>query len=83
MAHGTVASPAPGSTVPGADGAGLYLVNSAELTWHTEARTEQLIGIAPAVGAVLCWTWYPLRNARWLREHPGRSPAVWATAQGW
>lgn len=63
-------------------GAGLCLVNSAELTWHTEARTEQLIGIALAVGAVLCWTWYPLRNARWLREHPGRSPAVWATAQG-
>ncbi|MGL6482525.1 DMT family transporter [Aeromonas caviae] len=63
-------------------GAGLYLVNSAELTWHTEARTEQLLGLALAVGAVLCWTWYPLRNARWLREHPGRSPAVWATAQG-
>lgn len=63
-------------------GAGLCLVNSAELTWHTEARTEQLLGLALAVGAVLCWTWYPLRNARWLREHPGRSPAVWATAQG-
>ncbi|WP_290437500.1 DMT family transporter, partial [Aeromonas caviae] len=37
-------------------GAGLYLVNSAELIWHTEARTEQLLGLALAVGAVLCWT---------------------------
>lgn len=63
-------------------GAGLYLVNHAELTWQAEARTEQLFGLALAVAAVLCWTWYPLRNARWLREHPSRSPVVWATAQG-
>jgi len=35
-----------------------------------------------AVGAVACWTWYPLRNADWLRDHPGRSPRTWATAQG-
>ena len=63
-------------------GAGLYLVNRAELTWHADARTDQLFGLALAVAAVLCWTWYPLRNARWLRAHPGRSPAVWATAQG-
>ena len=33
-------------------------------------------------GAVACWTWYPLRNADWLRHHPGRSPRAWATAQG-
>jgi drug/metabolite transporter (DMT)-like permease len=35
-----------------------------------------------AVGAVACWTWYPIRNADWLRDHPGRSPSTWATAQG-
>jgi drug/metabolite transporter (DMT)-like permease len=34
------------------------------------------------LGAVVCWTWYPIRNADWLRAHPGRSPRVWATAQG-
>ncbi|WP_429079563.1 DMT family transporter [Aeromonas bivalvium] len=62
--------------------AGLYLVNRTELTWQAETRTDQLLGLALAVAAVLCWTWYPLRNARWLREHPGRSPALWATAQG-
>ena len=35
-----------------------------------------------AIAALVCWTWYPLRNADWLRHHPGRSPRTWATAQG-
>ena len=39
-------------------------------------------GAALAVGAVACWTWYPLRNADWLRHHSDRSPTTWATAQG-
>ncbi|RPE80091.1 DMT family transporter [Vulcaniibacterium tengchongense] len=39
-------------------------------------------GALLAAGAVACWTWYPLRNADWLRAHPGRSPRTWATAQG-
>jgi drug/metabolite transporter (DMT)-like permease len=34
------------------------------------------------VGAVACWTWYPIRNADWLRTHADRSPSAWATAQG-
>ena len=40
------------------------------------------VGAALAVGAVACWTWYPIRNAEWLRAHPDRSPRGWATAQG-
>lgn len=40
------------------------------------------IGAALALAAVACWTWYPLRNADWLRAHPDRSPSTWATAQG-
>jgi drug/metabolite transporter (DMT)-like permease len=32
--------------------------------------------------AAACWTWYPLRNADWLRDHAGRSARVWSTAQG-
>jgi len=39
-------------------------------------------GAALAVVAVICWTWYPLRNADWLRSHPDRRPHTWATAQG-
>jgi drug/metabolite transporter (DMT)-like permease len=35
-----------------------------------------------AVVAVVCWTWYPLRNADWLRGHTDRNPRAWATTQG-
>jgi drug/metabolite transporter (DMT)-like permease len=65
---------------------GIGLVNQAE--W-TQIRadpqadlTRYALGAVLAVGAVVCWTWYPLRNADWLRDHPGRSPRSWATAQG-
>ncbi len=40
------------------------------------------IGGLLALGAAACWTWYPIRNADWLRAHPDRSPRAWATAQG-
>jgi drug/metabolite transporter (DMT)-like permease len=39
-------------------------------------------GLGLALGALACWTWYPLRNATWLRAHTGRSASTWATAQG-
>lgn len=44
--------------------------------------SRYISGAALAVGAVICWTWYPLKNADWLRGHPDRHPRVWATAQG-
>jgi len=40
------------------------------------------VGALLAIGAVVCWTWYPIRNADWLRAHADRSPRAWATAQG-
>lgn len=39
-------------------------------------------GIALALLAVACWTWYPLRNSRWLKAHPPGMARAWATAQG-
>ena len=50
----------------------------------TRRRSRPLcaLGALLAVGAVACWTWYPIRNAEWLRAHPDRSPRGWATAQG-
>jgi drug/metabolite transporter (DMT)-like permease len=39
-------------------------------------------GALLALGAVACWTWYPIRNADWLRAHADRNPRTWATAQG-
>jgi len=66
--------------------AGIGLVNHAELQHLRATPSVDLgryaVGAVLAAGAVACWTWYPLRNADWLRAHPGRSPRVWATAQG-
>lgn len=67
-------------------GLGIALVNQVELTALLAQDAPDVAaytwGAVLAVGAVACWTWYPLRNADWLRDHPGRSPRTWATAQG-
>jgi drug/metabolite transporter (DMT)-like permease len=67
-------------------GAGIALVNRVELEQLRAGPAADLgryaLGAALAVGAVVCWTWYPIRNARWLRAHPDRHPRGWATAQG-
>jgi drug/metabolite transporter (DMT)-like permease len=66
--------------------AGIALVNHAELERlrraSPDADPQLLLGTALALGAVACWTWYPIRNARWMRANPSFSPATWATAQG-
>ena len=66
--------------------AGIACVNQVELqALRADANADvrrYAIGAVLAIGAVACWTWYPLRNADWLRDHPGRSPRTWATAQG-
>jgi drug/metabolite transporter (DMT)-like permease len=65
---------------------GIGLVNHAEFArLSAQARgdaRDYVFGALLAVGAVACWTWYPLRNADWLRAHRDRSPRTWATAQG-
>jgi len=67
-------------------GAGIGCVNHAEITaLRADPQADigrYAIGALLAVGAVACWTWYPLRNADWLRAHPDRNPRSWATAQG-
>ena len=67
-------------------GLGLGLVNHVEwLALRSDSHADPgryALGALLAVGAVVCWTWYPLRNARWLRAHPDRSARAWATAQG-
>ena len=65
---------------------GIGFVNHAELVHlHAQDSAEPAryaAGVLLAVAAVACWTWYPIRNADWLRAHPDRSPTTWATAQG-
>ena len=65
---------------------GIACVNQVELQ-HLRAQADfDLVrygtGLLLAIGAVVCWTWYPMRNADWLRAHTDRSPRTWATAQG-
>jgi drug/metabolite transporter (DMT)-like permease len=67
-------------------GAGIALVNQVEIA-HLRADPDAdiaryALGALLALGAVACWTWYPLRNADWLRAHADRPPGTWATAQG-
>ncbi|MFZ6758453.1 DMT family transporter [Undibacterium sp. Ji50W] len=67
-------------------GVGVACVNQAEVAaMKTANRADMLTylsGAGLAIIAVACWTWYPLRNADWLRHHPDRHPRVWASAQG-
>ena len=60
--------------------AGLLCVNAAELKSQGQLLdlSRYLTGIVLALLAVVCWTWYPLRNARWLRTHPELRPSTWA-----
>lgn len=62
---------------------GLACVNIAELSQGvaTLSLWRYGSGIALASVSVICWAWYALRNARWLRENPDKHPMMWATAQ--
>jgi drug/metabolite transporter (DMT)-like permease len=66
--------------------AGIAAVNQAELArLRADPQADlgrYLVGALLALGAVACWTWYPIRNADWMRAHPERSATAWATAQG-
>ena len=64
--------------------AGLACVNHAEISQlPADADLARYgLGALLAVAALGCWTWYPVRNAEWLRAHADRSPRAWATAQG-
>ena len=65
---------------------GIACVNQVELL-RLQAQPDAdlgryALGAALTLGAVAAWTWYPIRNADWLRAHPDRHPRIWATAQG-
>jgi drug/metabolite transporter (DMT)-like permease len=66
--------------------AGIACVNQVELQrLRADANADlgrYATGALLAMAAVACWTWYPIRNADWMRAHPDRSASAWATAQG-
>jgi len=69
----------------------LYSQRDGKLSWWRISELNQGLpdfsgwrygsGIALALVSVVCWAWYALRNARWLRENPDKHPMMWATAQ--
>jgi drug/metabolite transporter (DMT)-like permease len=67
-------------------GAGIACVNEVELQLLRHGAQAELgryaSGALLALAALGCWTWYPIRNADWLRAHADRPPSTWATAQG-
>ena len=64
-------------------GIGLLCVNISELNQGLPdfSGWRYGSGIALALISVVCWAWYALRNARWLRDNPDKHPMMWATAQ--
>ncbi|MES2297376.1 MAG: DMT family transporter [Pseudomonadota bacterium] len=67
---------------------GLLMVNASELAQLTQqgagrrSMGDYLSGCALALAGVLAWTWYPIMNARHLKDNPNINPMAWATAQG-
>lgn len=64
---------------------GLSLVNVDEYQRLASAGQGLLgyaAGLGLAIAALVCWTWYGVANALWLRSRPHIDPGAWTIAQG-
>jgi drug/metabolite transporter (DMT)-like permease len=61
---------------------GLVLVHIDEFKPSDEGSGSYALGMLAAVLALACWTWYPVRNALWIKARPQLSMTAWASAQG-
>lgn len=43
---------------------------------------QTMLGLACATGALLCWSWYTIDNARYLKRSPHFSSAEWSALYG-
>jgi drug/metabolite transporter (DMT)-like permease len=43
---------------------------------------QTLLGVLCAVGALICWSWYALDNARYLKRNPHFTSAEWSALYG-
>jgi drug/metabolite transporter (DMT)-like permease len=43
---------------------------------------QKLLGVLCAAGALLCWTWYAIDNARYLKRNPHFSSGEWSALYG-
>lgn len=63
---------------------GLGFVNFEGLIESFRSDTSSgdfLIGTLYAIGSTIMWTWYPIKNADWLLEHPDVSSVFFAIMQ--
>ncbi|SEO07390.1 Permease of the drug/metabolite transporter (DMT) superfamily [Duganella sp. CF517] len=49
---------------------------------HGAPLADKLLGVMCAVGALLCWTWYSVDNARYLKRNPHFSSGEWSALYG-
>jgi drug/metabolite transporter (DMT)-like permease len=65
--------------------AGIACIN-VDLLRHAQAVNADmgrtLLGVACATGALLCWSWYTIDNARYLKRNPHFSSAEWSALYG-
>jgi drug/metabolite transporter (DMT)-like permease len=47
-----------------------------------QALADTLLGVLCASGALLCWSWYTVDNARYLKRNPHFSSAEWSALYG-
>ncbi len=65
--------------------AGIACINS-DLFQHARTGSADtlmtLLGMLSAVGALLCWSWYTIDNARFLKRSPHFTSAEWSALYG-
>ncbi len=66
-------------------GAGIACINVDMFQQARSGNTDLArtgLGLLCAVGALLCWSWYALDNARFLKRNPRFSSAEWSALYG-
>lgn len=64
---------------------GFVMVNMTELQEfmanNGASSVQFFFGLGCGIISTIMWTWYPIRNADWLLEHPQVSATVWTCVQ--
>jgi drug/metabolite transporter (DMT)-like permease len=60
---------------------GLVIINVPHIE-TTDSPGEYALGLVFAVISLLCWSWYVVANARFMRYHPQIDPNQWSTLIG-
>jgi drug/metabolite transporter (DMT)-like permease len=66
--------------------AGIVCINVDVFTHDSASASvpmlQKLLGVVCAAGALLCWTWYAIDNARYLKRNPHFSSGEWSALYG-